>query len=354
LQQISEERKKQVIDLYFNQHKTYAEIAQIMKMSPRDIHAIIKEEQARRQKYEHKQQQEEISSKAYELFSKGKKPVEVAITLNLREQEVTKLFIEYCRLRRLHILNSIYKETNGNLATFVKLYRLMKEKGMSIENVVNAVEIARDKLPYMENLYKQVKDEVEKLQHTRQRLVSDIEDLKYKLSILDKNTFSCEQDCKRTEQQVQELIDRKDRIEKLIANIMDNENENYSKLKQIIKENVKAILSDNKILLSISLTALIQTLKSDPQMVKLIYNMPTAANDREQPKESIDNNNIAKYLEANRNSILDLAEKNYENLIETLTNNAISSATTSNPTFSLPQSLSPTFPTLSDQMIPTE
>jgi predicted HTH domain antitoxin len=48
--QITEERRKCVIDLYFNQHKTYAEIAEIEKMSPRDIHAIIKEEEARRQK----------------------------------------------------------------------------------------------------------------------------------------------------------------------------------------------------------------------------------------------------------------------------------------------------------------
>jgi hypothetical protein len=55
--QISKDRKKRVIDLYFNQHNTYAEIEQIEKMSPRDIHAIIKEEEARRQKYEHQQKQ---------------------------------------------------------------------------------------------------------------------------------------------------------------------------------------------------------------------------------------------------------------------------------------------------------
>jgi predicted DNA-binding protein YlxM (UPF0122 family) len=57
--QISEDRKKRVIDLYFNQHKTYAEIAQIEHISPRDIHAIIKEEEARRQKHKHRKQQEE-------------------------------------------------------------------------------------------------------------------------------------------------------------------------------------------------------------------------------------------------------------------------------------------------------
>jgi hypothetical protein len=52
------------MDLYFNQHKTYAEIAHVERISPRDIHAIIKEEEARRQK--HKQQ--EMSAKAYNYF----------------------------------------------------------------------------------------------------------------------------------------------------------------------------------------------------------------------------------------------------------------------------------------------
>jgi DNA-binding CsgD family transcriptional regulator len=85
--QITKDRKKRVIDLYFNQHKTYAEIAEIEKMSPRDIHTIIKEEEeeARRQNYKHQQKQEELSSKAYELFSKGKTYVQVAIALNLTE-----------------------------------------------------------------------------------------------------------------------------------------------------------------------------------------------------------------------------------------------------------------------------
>jgi hypothetical protein len=56
---------------------------------------------------------------------------------------------------------------------------------------------------------------------------------------------------------------------------------------------------------------LIQTLKADPQMVKLIYNTP-ARNNGEQLKN--DDNNIKKYLEFNRDRILDFAQKNYENL----------------------------------------
>jgi hypothetical protein len=44
----------------------------------------------------------------------------------------------------------------------------MKEKGMSIEQVVNVVDIAIHKLPHMENLYEQVKDQIDKMQRTRQ------------------------------------------------------------------------------------------------------------------------------------------------------------------------------------------
>jgi DNA-binding CsgD family transcriptional regulator len=82
--QISDERKKQVIDLYFNQHKTYAEIAQIERISPRDIHTIIKEELARRQKSKDQQQ----STKAHELFSEGKTTVQVATMLKMKEYGV--------------------------------------------------------------------------------------------------------------------------------------------------------------------------------------------------------------------------------------------------------------------------
>jgi hypothetical protein len=341
---ITEERKKRVIDLYYNQGKTTREIAKIERMSIRDISPTLREEESRRQRNKDQQQQEELSSKAYELFSKGKKPVEVAITLNLREPEATKLFIEYCRLRRLHILNSIYKATNGKLGTFLKLYKLLiKKKGMNIEQVAKAVDIAVNRLPHMESLYLQARDETQNMQNTRQQMLNGMKALEYKILMLDKTAFTCEQDCKRKEQQLQELIDKKDRLEKWIAKISNNDEE----LKQIVKENVKAALSENKQVISLSFTAFLQTLTSDPELVKLVYSI-SSTNDDELHKDN--SNNVTKYLESNKNNLSDLAEKHYENLVDILTNNAINTGpASSNPTLSLPQSLSPTFPTLSDQ-----
>jgi hypothetical protein len=80
-------------------------------------------------------------------------------------------------------------------------------------------------------------------------LTNDIRALERKISILDKIALSAEQECKIKEQQLQELIDKKDKLEKfklekLIVNIVNGEG--YSKLMQIVKENIKSVLSKNK------------------------------------------------------------------------------------------------------------
>ncbi|MDQ3868568.1 MAG: hypothetical protein M3250_03310 [Thermoproteota archaeon] len=326
-----EEKERRIIDLYYNQGKTVREIIKELRVSPNYVSGVLKkkEEEEKNNSIVTRNQQQassSLSTKAYELLSQGKKPFQVAIALNIRQSEATEYCREYWRLRALHKLNLIYKETNGKIWPFWKLYQLMKEKGMTIDQVANVVEIAIHKLPYMEGLYEQVKEQVERMQRTVQRLANDIEALKYKISILDKTAFTCEQDCMRTEQQLQELIDKKNRIENLIANILNRDNKGYSKLKHIIKENVKAALSDNKQVISVAFTALLQTLKNDPEMVKLIQNI-TGANDGEQHKDN--HINITQYFESNRDRIMNLGEKNYENLVEELTNNAIDTVASS-------------------------
>jgi transposase len=95
-----QERERLVLDLY-NQGKTYREIAKMARISPRDIGVILnkvveektqgKEEQDDAEKNQEQQQQRRLclSAQAYKLFSEGKTPLQVAITLNLGESEAT-------------------------------------------------------------------------------------------------------------------------------------------------------------------------------------------------------------------------------------------------------------------------
>jgi hypothetical protein len=74
-------------------------------------------------------------------------------------------------------------------------------------------------------------------------------------------------------------------------------------------------------------------------MANLDYTIPTT-NDGEQHKDV--NNNIKKYLEFNKDSLSDLPQRNYEKLIEALTNdsNSNAAASSSNPSLSQPRSSS--------------
>jgi predicted transcriptional regulator len=138
---------KLVLDLY-NEGKTIKEIAKEAKMSFRDIGYILRGAG----KQEEDTQMQSISSKAYKLFSEGKTVLQVAIALNLREYEATRLHTEYWNLTGLDTLNAFYKEVKGDIWPFVNLYRSIKAAGMSVERVVKLLTIAgNDDLPSLEN-----------------------------------------------------------------------------------------------------------------------------------------------------------------------------------------------------------
>ena len=108
---LSIEKEKLVIDLYYNQRKNVRQIAQEARISFRDITAILKKKEAAVNDVgngngivvvDNQQQQQsnvinnnnrspnEKATKAYKLYSEGKKPVEVAIELCLSEKEATR------------------------------------------------------------------------------------------------------------------------------------------------------------------------------------------------------------------------------------------------------------------------
>src|SRR6188472_4356163 len=149
------EREKLVIDLYYNQQKNVRQIAQEVRISFRDIAAILKKKEAavngsgdggngigvvtmdnqQQQLGNGSSQSTQKSTQAYKLFSKGKKPVEVAIQLGLSEKEATRYYTEYWRLMHLYKLHSIYKELKGDLSPILKLYRLLKTEGITTDKI---------------------------------------------------------------------------------------------------------------------------------------------------------------------------------------------------------------------------
>src|ERR671919_1928008 len=151
---ISEEEKRRIIDLHFNQGKTIREICRIMGKSSHDITPVTKEHRiqlAQNYVLANREQNDDAHSrydrvipnvKAYKLFDEGKSPLEVAAQLNLPGPQVQQYYGEFWNLRRMHRLVAIYPEIQDSMGYYLKLLRLGKEKGVTPEQIMNLLQMA--------------------------------------------------------------------------------------------------------------------------------------------------------------------------------------------------------------------
>ena len=82
----------------------------------KDILKAQKEEEKNNSIITNEQQQptSSLATRAYELFSNGKMPLQIAIALNIRQSEADKYNREYWKLKGLDKLNTIHTELETN------------------------------------------------------------------------------------------------------------------------------------------------------------------------------------------------------------------------------------------------
>jgi hypothetical protein len=329
---ITEERKKRVIDLYHNQEKTTREIAEIERISLHDISAILKEEEARQE--ENKEQ--ELSSKAYKLFSEGKTPVEVATALNLREPEVTKLYREYWKLRGLHKLNLIYEEIGyDNIEDFVEFWNRSKERGMDRMHMVKTFAIANEDLPYLEEKCELLKIENNDLESKKQQLNNELHNLNDEIASSKELLKSYTSSCERKRQESESLNNEISRLETLVIRFKSN-NEEYLKIKRTVEDMWNNVLIDGKVLLHKAIFSIIETLRNENNTTKnhplislLAKGAITVSHYRDYKyassisTSSSGEHKLAQYIEDYKDTILEEAIKLYNRMIKDLTDTVI-------------------------------
>jgi transposase-like protein len=179
-----EEKEKFVLEFYYTKGYTYKQITKELRMSPNQIRAIIKKHEEKSNAIANKKKQLSLSSKAYKLYSKGKTNVEVAMKLDIPQVQATLFHFEYCRLMGLDDFEFLYVRTRGKVTPLCKLYEeLVIKRGMSIEQVANSVDIALNRLPYMECLYEIAKREADRMQEKRDYLSKDLISLRKELEL---------------------------------------------------------------------------------------------------------------------------------------------------------------------------
>ena len=282
-----QERERRVLALY-NQGKTIREIAKEVRMSFRDIGAILnktvedkaggikQQDDAKEHREQEQQQYLSLSTQAYKLFSDRKTPLEVAIALNLRESEATRFYKEYWKLKQLHNLNTVYEETKGDIEPFLRLYKLSKVKGIGIKHVVNLLTFANEDLPALEKRFKRLRNDISMLQFQKCIDKRNLYQLNNQISSTTRLLNSYRISCIREKREIRKLYNEKARLETIVRGFKNN-NEEYLKIKQTAEEKVKSVLIEGKILLKFATFSVIESLRTNPEEYNFVlYNIPNS------------------------------------------------------------------------------
>ena len=269
-----QEREQIVLDLY-NQGKTIRDIAKEVRISFRDIGAVLKKEEEKERQKRHlennlassgsdnDQRDSSSSTQAYKLFSQAKTPVDVAIELNLSEKQVTKFYREYWKLKGLHKLTIVYEEIKDDIGYFLKLHRLAKASGMNTDSVVNLLSIANNDLHAFEDKYKKHQQNVNHLESKELDASITLVDLKSQIQNANQVLYSCRLSCHKEVRKMLQLHRQNMRLGALLRQFK-NSDEEYLKIRYAAKQAVSGVLSDNRQLLKFAILSLTESLRTDP------------------------------------------------------------------------------------------
>jgi hypothetical protein len=179
----------------------------------------------------------------------------------------------------------IYEELKGDIIPFLKLYRSAKAAGMSVEHVVNLLRIANNdndnvnnknnntnnNLPAIEHRYQKLKQELNSLESRKLNSNRTLQDLRKRISTSRKALDACILTHQQQIQKISELQSKKIELEALVKGF-ENNNEEYLKINQTVRENLSSILSNAKTFLRFALDSLIGSIRNDPvKYSPLIY-----------------------------------------------------------------------------------
>ena len=195
----------------------------------------------------------------------------VAITLGLRENQVSEYYKEYWNLSGLYNLNQIYEEIKDDIWSVIALHRRMKTEGLSPQQVSRILRITIT----LENKNRDLEGEQARLEVGNKQAAKTFQQL---TDSIQNDHMTLEENYSVIGQQKHEIFSlnkEKTRLENIINSIQLN-SETCVKIKQIVKQEIEGIVSNPRLLLRIALASLFESSRKYPgKFQTLYYNMPS-------------------------------------------------------------------------------
>jgi hypothetical protein len=232
----------------------------------------------------------------------------------------------------------VYEETKGDIEPFLRLYRLSKANGMSVKQVVDALAIANNDLPAIGERVKMLRSDINMLQFRKRTLERSLYQLNNQIASTTKLLNSFRISCIRQRREIENLYNEKAKLEAIVTEFKNNNEEYLSKIKHAAEEKIKEVLTNGKLLLEFATLSVIESLRSNPGL----YNFISYSTSVETTSTTYGSNYPSLMLSGRQQQqqqsfnetytalILEEAEKLYNQLITEFTNRVMVAAGTNN------------------------
>ena len=211
MQVLNKFEKEELVIKMHQDGKTIREIAAIAHVSFSDIGKIIRKIDGPTDDSKDSNDVIGLSKKskttqALYLFERGKKPIDVAIQLDMPYSEIEELQQEYWALKDLYDLAFLFMDIKYDLTPFVKLFKLLdRNKMLDEKKILKFIRYANDDLPALENRCHQLSSAAVDLHITKKQLGNEVAALRSNIFQLERLQKQCQIDIAQKRQIVSNL-----------------------------------------------------------------------------------------------------------------------------------------------------
>lgn len=162
---LTKKQKNEMVIKLREENKTTRDIAEILHMSPRDIGIVLR-------KYNRDPEPKQPKSKrakAFQMFSEGKKPIEVAIKLDLDYDQTMQLYSDFLKMEEKAALVRLCEENEPYLPLVGEIIKHFKEGRIDKADMSIIARYIYDK--------KGLDQEIQNLEHQKACLTLEIQGL---------------------------------------------------------------------------------------------------------------------------------------------------------------------------------
>jgi hypothetical protein len=259
---MNKKEKEALVIALAEKGETYRDITKKAGVSPNTIKAVLNRAGL--------DESTSIHSRAFELFSEGKTPLQVAITLNLEAEKAIQYHQQYFMLLGCTEFTKVYLQIKDNPWAYVNLVNLAQNSAMSDDEVVELLNIANGHLPRVRLEYDRLKAELNSLEDEKSNSTEDYHRLSNEISRMKTTVDQLQLTIRESKDEKAKLELQKIKLQNFVKNFRDK-NLEYNRVKKAIKGQLEYILADRRRLLRMAIQSVIELLRLDPQKFHAFY-----------------------------------------------------------------------------------